>query len=143
MPQPHRTRTLPGARRPVVRTRLTRVVAGFAVFALALVPACAGEPTDGTGGGLTPESFIEIMVALREAERGVLESDSARAEFERERSRILAEHDATEDDLREFVRAHEGDFSLMTQVWDSVAQRLKYVPEPREEAEPAYIQEPR
>jgi hypothetical protein len=102
---------------------------------------CAREPTDQVGTGLTPESFVEIMVALREAERAANATDSAGVEFEGRKERILAEHGATEEELRDFVRRHHGDFALMNRLWDSIAQRLKHVPEPLEREESLRIED--
>lgn len=122
----------PHPARHALLSRPARQALGLlALAALAFLPTgCASEPGDETGEALAPESFVAIMVALRHAEREAIVTDSARPEFERRKEAILAEHGATEEQLRDFVRLHQRDFALMNAIWDTIAQRLKYVPEP-------------
>lgn len=108
------------------------VAAGLALVgacAALLAGGCANEPTTEEVGALTPDAFVDVIVALREAERAAVAEDSAHLVFQARKEEILAEHDVTEEDVRDFVRLHEGDFALMDRLWDTIAQRLKYVPE--------------
>lgn len=137
----HAGRTPPpaGPRRPLSRRgpggrRLVGAVrVGLAALAVVLAggsSGCAGEPTTEEVGALTPDAFVDVIVALREAEREAVVEDSAHLVFQARKEEILAEHGVTEEDVRDFVRLHEGDFALMDRLWDTIAQRLKYVPEP-------------
>lgn len=118
------------------------------LIGMLLLTGCGGEPT-GEEVALSADEFVEVMVALREAERESLEvgEDSAGVEFRRRKEEILAEHGVAQEDLRQFVVAHSADFELMEIVWDTIAQRLRYVPEPGDpedpDEEPFQIERPR
>jgi hypothetical protein len=108
---------------------------GKAGFVLALGVAVSIPACDGLGGsrdpaGLTPEEFISIVVELRRAERELEEADSAAERFEARRAEILAEHEATEEDVRNFAARRGGDLDLMNALWDTINQRLRYLPRP-------------
>ncbi len=109
--------------------RAGRKAALLAVVIAGLV-GCGGGGTGGAEGGtpaLTRERFVAVVVALRKAEIELQHADSPAAEFAVRRDRILAEHGVTEEDLREYVRAH-GEVDLLEETWDTILQRLKYVP---------------
>ena len=129
-PGPHADRTPPpaGARRPLSRRGLA-VVAALGAFGALAAGGCTREPTTEEVGALSPEAFVEIIVELREAERAAVVEDSADVVFAARKEEILAERGVTEEDVRDFVRLHEGDFELMDALWDTIAQRLKYVPD--------------
>jgi hypothetical protein len=85
---------------------------------------CAGERADAPV--LTQEQFVDIIVALREAEREVAEEDSAAARFEERKRGILERHGTTEDQLRAFIVTHRDDLPVLQAVWDTITERLKY-----------------
>jgi len=103
-------------------------VAAAAVLVVIALAACRDAGPRQRRAALTPVEFVEVVVEIRQAERESLAADSAAAAFDRQKTQILARHGTTEDELREFVRVHSGDFGLMSAVWDSITQRLKYVP---------------
>lgn len=77
---------------------------------------------------VTREQFVSAVVALREAEREAVELDTPEERFEERKSEILGEHGVTEDQLRAFLLAHEGDVRYLEAVWDTINERLKHVP---------------
>lgn len=100
---------------------------------LAPILACAGPEPAGSRAELTRAEFIEVVVALREAELAVafLEpgtseaaADSAQAVFEARKDSILAAHGTTEAALYSFLERHSR-LAYMEEVWDSIGQRLK------------------
>jgi hypothetical protein len=105
---------------------------GVSLLALVLAVAGCGE-REPTGGdrALTPAEFIEVIVALREAEWEV-EKDVAPAdaevEFDRRKAEILARHGVTAEGVRAFIDRHHGRPGLMASVWDSIANRLRIDP---------------
>lgn len=116
---------------------------GISLLCLLLVGAACGE-REPTGGdrSLTPAEFIDVIVALREAEREVereVAPDSVAVEFARRRSEILARHGVTADAVREFVERHHRRPGVMSTVWDSIAHRLRTEPS----AEPYQLEEGR
>jgi hypothetical protein len=101
--------------------------------------ACQRDPT-GRDGGLRASEFVEIIVAIRTAEREVLRDaepgtppDSVRARFERSRDEILQRHGATEESLLRFVDDHHARPRVMAAVWDSITNRLRTPPDQVEE----------
>lgn len=104
---------------------------------LALTAGCRAspDPTAEAERALTREEFVEIMVALREAERAVAQEDSASALFADRKAEILARHGATEADLRAFVETRSDDIERLQALWDTIAERSKYVPTGAEELE--------
>ena len=115
------------------RPRLWVLLALFALPFTGMVACNADGEAAAPASTLEPEEFIEIVVELREAEREVESADSTGVAFARRRSEILARRSATEEDLREFVAVHHGDFDLMDRVWETINQRLKR-PRPRHAA---------
>lgn len=97
-----------------------------------LLAGCGEGGTDSAEDGLTAAEFVEIVTALREAEREVALEDSARALFAERKAEILERRDVTEAELRAFVVALGQDPARLEQVWDTIAERLKYLPEERE-----------
>lgn len=74
---------------------------------------------------MTDDEFIEVIVALREAEMALARTDSAGEAFERRRTEILDRHGVTQEDLREFVRQTAPDLARTTALWDSISHRLR------------------
>jgi hypothetical protein len=98
----------------------------FALLVWALAAsACAGEPTASQDPVVTidREVFIATYVDLRTA---VLRSEEHEL-ADRDRARILSDHDVTEDDLLEFAAVHGTDVAFMRAVWDEVEGRLDAV----------------
>lgn len=93
---------------------------------LPLASACgATEPTN-QDLVLKPAQFIDIVVAIRQAEPELADHDdeSTVREFERRKAEILKEHGATEEALRNFVDRHYRRPGVLAAVWDSIANRL-------------------
>lgn len=81
---------------------------------------------------ISKETFIDVVVALRETERELrrdsLPEDSAVALFEIRKAGILEEHRTNEDQVRAFVNRTYADLELQTEVWETISERLKYLP---------------
>jgi hypothetical protein len=107
--------------RPRGRARLALALA------LPLLAACStgGEEVE---GGLTAERFTEVVESLREAERSLPDGDSAAALFAERRDEILARYEVTEEQLRAYVRARARDAEGLRELWDTLSERLRYVP---------------
>jgi hypothetical protein len=106
--------------------RMARLWLAAALFPMVIVGCDALDPT-ARDGAVTRAGFIEVIVALREAERELVRdesSDSAHIEFAQRKEDILQRHGVSEDDLRQFVTRHRDRPSVMTEVWDQIAQRL-------------------
>lgn len=108
-----------------------------ALLPLALT-GCGGEPA-APGQPLAPGEFVDIIVALRQAEREVeLEAhpDSLELEFERRKLEILDRHNATEEQVRAFMESNRDRPAVIAAAWDSIAQRLRMAPTRLEEDRP-------
>lgn len=109
-------------------------VAAMLLAGMAVVGGC-----DVFGGraeeaeGVSRETFVEVVVALREAERSLPADSTAVERFAERRDSILARHGVSEGDLQAFVRAREEDLAGLQAVWDTINERLKYVPPSRGE----------
>lgn len=103
---------------------------GILVLAIgALMSGCGdSDATAAAEEGVTAGEFVEIVTALREAEREVVRKDSAEALYAERKAEILGRHDATEADLRAFLERHGEDPAKLQEVWDTISQRLKHVP---------------
>ncbi len=87
--------------------------------------AC-GEPEPTVQAGLTAEEFVEVVVALREAEREVASEEDATVLFEERKAEILSRYDTTDEELRAFLADHGRDLAALSETWDSIAERLKH-----------------
>jgi Ser/Thr protein kinase RdoA (MazF antagonist) len=101
----------------------------YGLLALLAAAACTdGDPT-AQPTGLSRGEFIEIMVALREAEweasEGQTPRDSVQMEFEGRKAEILARYGAAEGDLHAFLERNYQRPGFMGEVWDSIAKRLR------------------
>lgn len=120
-------------RLPGRRLRTCGVLGVLAVGGAALAACQDLGPTDREdGAGLTPMEFVDVVVAIRKAEQEARYEDSAAVVFDRLKAGILEERGVTEEEIREFVHIHSGDFDVMAEVWDSITQRLKYEPRPHD-----------
>lgn len=103
-----------------------RVVATAALLVPTL--ACFERDRAGDRAQLTRQEFIDVVVAIREAELAVealhLEPDSVQALFEARRDSILTAHGTTETALRTFLDRHS-ELAYMEGVWETITQRLK------------------
>jgi hypothetical protein len=96
------------------------------LFVLTVAGCDALDPAN-RGSGLTKAQFVDVIVALREAERELLLDetvDSAHVEFARVKDEILQDHGVTELEIRAFVARHRNRPAAMTEAWDRIAQRL-------------------
>jgi hypothetical protein len=92
-----------------------------------LFVGCDGLAPTSRDGGLTKAQFVDVIVALREAEREIIQEvagDSAHIEFAQRKDEILERHGVSEEDLRQFVARHRDRPALVTDAWDQIAQRL-------------------
>ena len=92
--------------------------------------ACDGGEAAVAETGLTSEEFVEVMVALREAERAVMQEDSAQELFVRRKAEILERHGTTEEEIRAFVTAAARDLPRLEAIWDEISSRLRRPGEP-------------
>lgn len=89
--------------------------------------ACGDSEPGASAPGLTRSEFVDVVVALREAERTVqaeAPQDSADARFEERKDSILAAHGTTITELEEFLAFH-ADLAYQDALWDTITQRLK------------------
>jgi hypothetical protein len=77
---------------------------------------------------ISPESFIQAQVDLRQIDRRVPEADSLRAE-------VLTTHRITEDDLRAFVNEWSDRPAELATVYEEVRHRLREIREERVQQE--------
>lgn len=100
---------------PSILRRAACLVAGALLLA---TTACdPGFPSSEGEARIDEETFIQAFVDLRlTALTGAL--------TESERDRILAEHGATEEDLREFIEVHGRNVPYMSRVWTEVDHRI-------------------
>jgi hypothetical protein len=100
-------------------------------LAAALLPlilvGCDALAPPARDGRLTTAQFVDVIVALREAEREIAQEvtgDSADTVFAERRDEILERHGVSEGDVRQFVTRHRDRPAIMTDTWDQIAQRL-------------------
>ena len=105
--------------------------AGLMTLLLAVsgMAGCGGE-RDRAPEGLTRAEFIDVVVALRNAELDLEAPDSVFEErFRERRDSILDAHGTTQNELYEFLEQHT-DIQYMDAVWDTITERLKRPGEP-------------
>jgi hypothetical protein len=98
----------------------------MAVFLPLGILAC-GEP-ETRNRTLQPAEFVDVVVALRQAELemvGEVDPDSLGVMWERRKAEILDHHGTTEDEVRTFLPLHRDRPGVVAEVWDSIAQRLR------------------
>ncbi|MFP4622787.1 MAG: hypothetical protein ACLFRX_01280 [Gemmatimonadota bacterium] len=96
---------------------------------MAALPGCEAGGTADPEEGLSREEFVEVVVALREAERDLPSDSTAPERFAEVKAEILAEHDVTEVELRAFLEGQDEDLARLQELWDTINRRLKFVPE--------------
>lgn len=104
---------------------IARFMAG--VTALLVVQGCS-ESVEVPS--VEPETYVEVMVALRRAHN----ETSSVAEFEQRREQILRDASLTDSMLVQWVRARGTDVGFMAELWDSINTRL--AADPDRDAEP-------
>ena len=82
--------------------------------------ACAEKPPAPAPSGLTTEQFIDLFVALRDAQSKAPTPDA----FEQMKAAAFARSGARAENLERFVKEHSGDPGFMASVWDSVQSRI-------------------
>ena len=90
-----------------------------ALLAAGAIVSCEAGPA-GEGGTISPESFVEAVVALRTSD--LLDASGYMPDGEPER--ILAEQGIVPDDLRRFAEAHGADVVFMSSLWDEIERRV-------------------
>ena len=99
---------------------LPRRAPTLAAAILVLAPlACADAPA--AESAVDRETFISTYVDLRLSALGSPTGELSDAE----RTRVLEDHDVTEEDLLSFADAHGGDPAHMKMVWEEVQRRLR------------------
>ncbi|MGH7505636.1 MAG: hypothetical protein ACRELX_08280 [Longimicrobiales bacterium] len=89
-----------------------------ALLALVLVAGCGdAEPA----AAMTRETFVDVIVALREANR---DAPDART-FEARKQEILEQAGVSDSALVRFARVRADDLAFMAEAWDSIARRLR------------------
>lgn len=110
-----------------VRRRLGLLGLPCVLLAAGLLGGC--RASDATAEAeVTRSEFVEIVTALRQAERAVAQEESAESLYAERKSEILARYDVTESNLRAFVERLQEDPAELQAVWDTISQRLKHVP---------------
>jgi hypothetical protein len=92
----------------------------IALLAIGLNAACNKPAAPAVQTRLTTRQFIELFVQLRNAQG----KPQSAQEHEQAKQQILRKAGVTEADLRDFVKAHAHDLTLMAGVWDSIQNRL-------------------
>jgi hypothetical protein len=98
---------------PMKRSRLT-------ILHCMLLVSLAGCQRTSEPAGLPQSRFIEVMVELRKAARGVQDT----AAFEARRQQVLADAGVTEEQLRAYLAQHMRDLDELAAVWESINVRL-------------------
>lgn len=100
----------------------------LALLLPALLAGCDLGRASRSEAPLTPDEFVEIIVAVREAEREVAQEDSAGQRFEERKQEILEHHGTNEAELQRFLAANRENIALLQTVWDTITERLRFVP---------------
>ncbi len=102
----------------------------------AFVMGCgvASPPTgaEKDGAPVSADVFIEVVSAIRVAERETADEDSAAVQFAERRRRILDRYGVDQATLEEFVRYHAEDTELLRAVWNAINEQLKHEVEAKE-----------
>jgi hypothetical protein len=93
------------------------------LIGLVAVSGCDASAS-GPSSGLTDREFIELYVALRDAQNRATSPE----EFERVKQNILAEAGAKPESMQQFVREHRTDIKRLAAVWDSIRIRVDQSP---------------
>lgn len=89
------------------------------------VQGCGRGEATGAETGLTADEFVEVIVELREAERAVMQEDSAQELFVRRKAEILERHGTSEEEIRAFVATASQDLPKLEAVWEEISSRLR------------------
>jgi hypothetical protein len=105
------------------RERASR--SAIAILVLALT-GCTGRTPQAPAGVIDREAFITTFVELRDAAM----RQPLKVLTDEERTRILAAHGVTEDQLVAFADAWGGDPAAMAAIWDDVRARMQPIAPP-------------
>ena len=100
------------------------------VLLVIAVQGCGRGEATGAETGLTSEEFVEVMVELREAERAVMQEDSAQERFVRRKAEILERHGTSEEEIRAYVATAAQDLPKLEAVWEEISSRLRRAGDP-------------
>lgn len=82
--------------------------------------SCGGDPA-AVEASIDRDTFVATYVDLRLSALG----DASGEITDAERTRVLAKHGVTEDDLLSFADAYGADPATMKEVWNAVAEELR------------------
>lgn len=85
-----------------------------------LLATIAGCERESEPAGLPQSRFIEVMVELRRAARGVQDTTA----FAARKQQILTDAGVTEEQLRAYLATHMRDLDHLAAVWESINVRL-------------------
>jgi hypothetical protein len=106
--------------RTVIATILPMKKPQTMILLCIFLAALAGCERETEPAGLPHSRFIQVMVELRKAARGVQDS----AAFEARKQQVLADAGVTEAQLRAYLAAHIRDLDHLAAVWESINVRL-------------------
>lgn len=89
-----------------------------------LLLGCAKANPRPLASGLTVKQFVEVYVALRQAQIAA----RTPAEFETAKQKVLQQAGVSEETLEQFIAEHAGEVNMMANVWDTIANRLTNAP---------------
>jgi hypothetical protein len=98
---------------------MRKTVIGLLLGGLVLT-ACRANEGPGPSGGISREQFIELYVALRNAQLNA----KTPAEFESTKQQIFARAGVPPESLSRFAAEHGGEITYMATIWDSIKVRL-------------------
>ena len=104
------------------------VARAMAALLFVTLSACEGGDTATSETGLTEDEFIAVIVELREAERAVMEEDSAQQLFAARKTEILERHQTSEEEIRAFVQTSTRDLQALSDMWEEISVRLRRAP---------------
>ena len=94
------------------------------LIALIAAAGCSPNATSESPSGLTDREFIELYVALRDAQNRATSPE----EFEQLEQMIFQEAGAKSESMLQFVHEHRTDIARMAAVWDSIRIRIDQAP---------------
>jgi hypothetical protein len=96
-------------------------LAALGTLVLVLAAACRERPPE---AGLSDDSFVEVVVALRQA------AEAARGDavaYTAARDEILAARNVTHEQLQQYVAVRSRDLAHFASVWERINTRLAEV----------------
>ncbi len=99
---------------------MTKTLIQSLLIGVLLLAGCGGADGPTGSGGLLREQFIELYVALRNAQQ-TARSD---IEFETMKNQIFERAGVSPESLTRFAAEHGGQITYMATIWDSIKVRL-------------------